>query len=241
MNERKLIWYDLETTDKDVLTARAIRLYAIRNDGGILDLWINPTVPIKAEASEVNGITDDMVKDKPTFKDLSQKIYNFFVGCDLGGYNIIGFDNIILDLELQRCGLELPMDKVLMIDPLLIWRKYEEKHLTDASRRFLGVEMTDAHNPDADVNTTRKVFEAMDNLWLQGKTLEEIHKEITDGRVDADGKLIKIGDKIVINFGKYKDQLLEDIQKKDWQYLDWVVNKSEMSGSLKYHLKKLMR
>ena len=48
---------------------------------------INPEIPIPIEASLVHGITDQMVIDQPSFKEVSKKIYAFIKDCDLAGFN----------------------------------------------------------------------------------------------------------------------------------------------------------
>jgi DNA polymerase III subunit epsilon len=46
-------------------------------------MLINPTVKIPREASEVHGITDEMVADQATFREISRKLYEWMDGCDI--------------------------------------------------------------------------------------------------------------------------------------------------------------
>ena len=42
--------------------------------------------------TDVHGITDEMVKDAPTFKPVANELRQFLESCDLGGYNSNRFD-----------------------------------------------------------------------------------------------------------------------------------------------------
>jgi DNA polymerase-3 subunit epsilon len=53
---------------------------------------INPGKPIDPEASQVNKITDAMVRDCKRFEELAPEVMEFLEGCDVSGYNIRQFD-----------------------------------------------------------------------------------------------------------------------------------------------------
>jgi DNA polymerase-3 subunit epsilon len=57
---------------------------------------INPEMAIPKDSSDIHGITDEMVKDAPTFKQAGNEIKMFIENCDLGGYNSNRFDIPIL-------------------------------------------------------------------------------------------------------------------------------------------------
>ena len=63
---------------------------------------VNPEMPIPKDSSDVHGITDDMVKDAPSFKAMANEIKQFMEGSDLGGYNSNRFDVPMLNEEFLR-------------------------------------------------------------------------------------------------------------------------------------------
>ena len=89
--KKPLCFFDLETTGTDISKDRIIEIAILKlfPDGTkeTLETRINPEIPIPIEASMVHGITDQMVINQPSFKEVSKKIYDFIKGCDLAGFN----------------------------------------------------------------------------------------------------------------------------------------------------------
>ena len=89
---RGAVFFDLETTGLDVSKERIVQLAVVKiNIDGTKEeknVIVNPQIPIPKEASDVHGITDEMVKDKPEFKQVAKSFYEYIEGCDLFGYNI---------------------------------------------------------------------------------------------------------------------------------------------------------
>ena len=106
--EKDIIFFDLETTGILLKEDRIIEICAIKfkKDGSKLTYQsrINPEKEIHPQATEVHRIKNEDLVGCPTFKDLSDDLFNFFNGCDLGGYNCLLFDIPILYEEFSRCG-----------------------------------------------------------------------------------------------------------------------------------------
>ena len=107
---KPLCFFDLETTGTDISKDRIVEIAILKlhPDGSkeTLESRVNPEMPIPAEASAVHGITNEMVAEVPTFKEQSQKIYAFFKGCDLAGFNSDRFDIPLLVEELLRAEID---------------------------------------------------------------------------------------------------------------------------------------
>src|SRR5688500_4267950 len=121
--EKPIVFFDLETTGTSTTKDRIVELCAIRvNTDGTQDEvhhLINPTIPIAPAATEVHGITDEMVADKPTFGELAEELAAFFNGCDLGGYNIRRFDVPMLMEEFHRFSkYPIPSREVKPVDEI---------------------------------------------------------------------------------------------------------------------------
>ena len=88
---RPLAIFDLETTGIRVATDRIVEICIIRveadNSTGVHTFRVNPEMPIPLDATLIHGISDDDVKDKPTFKELAPQLNELLQDCDLSGYN----------------------------------------------------------------------------------------------------------------------------------------------------------
>lgn len=93
---RPLACIDLETTGTNLSVDRIVELAIVKvhPDGTrqVKRKLINPQMPIPKQSSDIHGITDEMVKDAPTFKQVANEIRQFLQHCDLGGYNSNRFD-----------------------------------------------------------------------------------------------------------------------------------------------------
>lgn len=102
---RPLIILDLETTGVDTEKDRIVELaFQIYTDKGMVKehaCYVNPGIPIPAEATAVHGITDESVKDANMFAPLGSNIAPRFVNCDFGGKNV-RFDLRMLESEMRR-------------------------------------------------------------------------------------------------------------------------------------------
>ena len=90
--ERPLAVIDIETTglkkNEDRIVDICITKILPNGQEETLKSLINPTIPILAESSNIHGIKDEDVKDKPTFHDFAPKIIEFLDGCDFCGYGV---------------------------------------------------------------------------------------------------------------------------------------------------------
>jgi DNA polymerase-3 subunit epsilon len=106
---RPIVFLDLETTGLSLTQDRVVEIAMLKvsTDGSrqMKRRLINPEKPIPAEVSAIHGITDEMVKDAPTFKQLANEIRQYLEGADLGGYNSNKFDWPLLAEEFLRAGL----------------------------------------------------------------------------------------------------------------------------------------
>ena len=93
---RPLAIIDLETTGINLGTDRILEIAIVKilPDGKkqIKRKLINPEIPIPAASTEIHGITNEMVKDAPTFRQVANELKQFLDHCDLAGYNSNRFD-----------------------------------------------------------------------------------------------------------------------------------------------------
>lgn len=162
---RPLIVFDLETTGLDFIRDRIIQISYIKvSPDGTEErenLFVNPEKPIPHEVVELTGITDDAVKDAPTFKTLAPQLSEKFKGCDFAGYNSNHFDIPMLAEEFLRAGIDFDFSKVRLIDAQTIFHKMERRNLAAAYKFYCGRKMEDdftAHRADEDTEATYRVL-----------------------------------------------------------------------------------
>lgn len=162
---RPLIVFDLETTGLDYIRDRIIQISYIKvSPDGTEErenIFVNPEKPIPHEVVELTGITDDDVKDAPTFKTLAPQLCEKFKGCDFAGYNSNHFDIPMLAEEFLRAGIDFDFSKVRLIDAQTIFHKMERRNLAAAYKFYCGRKMEDdftAHRADEDTEATYRVL-----------------------------------------------------------------------------------
>lgn len=162
---KPLVVFDLETTGLDLVNDRVIQLSYIKvcPDGTELrgNEIINPGKPIAPEITALTGISDDDVKDRPSFKELAPRLAEEFKGCDFAGFNSNHFDIPMLAEEFLRAGIDFDFGKCRLIDAQTIFHKMERRNLAAAYKFYTGRKMEEdfeAHRADQDTEATYRVL-----------------------------------------------------------------------------------
>jgi DNA polymerase III subunit epsilon len=160
----KVLFIDLETTSLNLYKARICQIGLIWQDGEFIDqktIMVNPNIPIPEECTKIHNITNEMVKDCPTMKEILPKLSKLINKADvIIGYNLVAYDIHVLKYEFLRNGYDFD-DNISLVDVYLIWNKLEKKKLKNAYKRFIGEEMENSHDAGADILATKKVLDAM--------------------------------------------------------------------------------
>ncbi len=177
---KPIVIFDLETTGVDLVKDRIIQISYIKvypdgkeERGNEL---VNPEKPIDPEISQLTGITNDDVKDKPTFKQLGQKLAEKFKNCDFAGYNSNHFDIPLLAEEFLRAGVDFDFSKSRMIDACTIFKRMERRNLAAAYKFYCGRKMEDdfeAHRADQDTEATYRVLMGELDKYAPGANEDE--------------------------------------------------------------------
>ena len=183
---KPLVVFDLETTGLDLVKDRIIQISYIKvyPDGREerADYIVNPECHILPVITQLTGISDEDVKDKPTFKQLAKKLSDTFTGCDFAGYNSNHFDIPLLAEEFLRAGIDFDFSKCHLIDALTIFRKMESRNLAAAYKFFCGRKMEDdfeAHRADQDTEATYRVLMGELDRYTEEKQ-RELDPDITE-------------------------------------------------------------
>ena len=238
--KKPLAFIDLETTGVNPGLDRIVEIAIVKilTDGtkSVKRKLINPEIPIPKGASDVHGITDEMVKDAPTFKQAANEIKQYLENCDLGGYNSNRFDIPMLMEEFLRAGLEVDLSDRRMIDVQHIFYSMEPRTLTAAYKFYCQKELVDAHSAEADVQATIDVLLAQLQRYEQlGDSVDSILSAIGEDKIIDYARRFSYDDNGVeiFNFGKYKGRPVLQVLKAEPQYYDWM-----MRGDFPLHTKK---
>ena len=172
---KPLVVFDLETTGLDLVKDRIIQISYIKVnlDGTEVrkNLFVNPGMEIPQIVVELTGITNEDVKDAPSFKELAPQLAADFTGCDFAGYNSNHFDIPLLAEEFLRAGIDFDFDKCRMIDACTIFKRMERRNLAAAYKFYCGRKMEDdfqAHLADQDTEATWRVLQAELDYYAPG-------------------------------------------------------------------------
>jgi DNA polymerase-3 subunit epsilon len=226
---RPIAFIDLETTGINITTDRIVELAIVKisPDGSKLvkRKLINPLMPIPASSSAIHGITDDMVKDAPSFKQIANEIKQFIEGADLGGYNSNRFDIPMLLEEFLRAGIEYSVDGKRLVDVQKIFHMMEQRTLSAAYKFYCSKTLEGAHGAEADATATWEVLEAQLERYPQlGDSVESIVKFTgEDDIVDFARRFVKEKGVEIFNFGKHKGKPVAQVLKEEPQYYDWMM------------------
>ncbi len=240
--QKPLLFFDIESTGLDIPVNSIIELSFVKVFPGgeeRIKTWkIKPwdyergcQRPIEPAASEVNGVTDDMLTSCPTFFELAEEIASWIADSDLAGFNSQKFDLPMLAEEFERArragkdvGVDLHAPR--MVDVQNIFHAMEPRNLRAAYRFYCGGEdFENAHTAEADTIATYKVLKAqLDRYPDQLKNdVAQLASFVGKRYVDFSGHLIWNADgEPVVNFGKHKGKTARQVFETDPSYFAWI-------------------
>ena len=245
--ERPLVFFDLETTGIHIGTDRIIEIAMLKIHPNGKEEWrvqrINPEIPINPEATMVHGISDEDVKDEPTFAEYAPTVALFMHDCDLAGYNSNRFDIPMLVDEFLRVDIHFSLEGRKCIDAFKIFTHMEKRNLTAAYKFYCNKDLENAHEAQADVIATQEVLDAQleryqDTLKTDLDHLHALSKD--DDFVDLGRRMVYKDGVELFNFGKYKGRPVRDVVQREPQYLDWIL-RGEFPRHTKYMIRELKR
>lgn len=235
--------FDLETTGVNITQDRIIEIAVVKvMPGGEIirkSTLVNPTIPILPESSAIHGITNEDVKDKPTFKEIAKEYAKFFEGADLAGFNIYKFDVPMLVEEFLRADVEFDYSRKKIIDAQRIFHLMEKRTLAAALKFYCDRDLTDAHSAAADTQATLDVLlaqlgrydnqEVTDNLGKKigiiSNDMEVLNKLTASNLVDLAGRMVRNAKgEILFNFGKHKGKGVLQVLKDEPSFYEWMMN-----------------
>ena len=260
--QKPRVIFDLETTGLDLVKDRVIQLSYIKvfPDGREIrgNELINPEKNIEPIITELTGISNEDVKDKPTFKQLAAKLNEVFTGSDIAGFNSNHFDVPLLAEEFLRAGIDFDFSKARLIDACTIFKKMERRNLAAAYKFYCGRKMEDdfeAHRADQDTEATYRVLMGQLDYYTE-EHQRELGEDPTDrvlaNDMQALAEFSKANDNVdfagrivwaevngvrteVFNFGKHKGLPVAEVLRFDPGYYSWILG-----GDFTYNTKQVL-
>jgi DNA polymerase-3 subunit epsilon len=231
----------LETTGTNIVSDRIVEISYLKvspnGDEESKTRRINPEMPIPPQSSAIHGIYDEDVKNAPSFKSIAKSLAEQIEGCDLAGYNSNRFDIPLLAEEFLRAGVDIDLMKRKFVDVQTIFHKKEQRTLSAAYKFYCEKDLENAHSAEADTKATYEILQSQLDRYPDIQNNIEFLSEYSsyNNNVDFAGRVIYNEKRQeVINFGKYKGRLLEEILREDPGYYGWVIG-----GDFTLHTKKV--
>lgn len=237
--KKPLAFIDLETTGVNLGLDRIVEIAIVKilPDGtkSVKRKLLNPEMAIPKASSDIHGITDEMVKDAPTFRQVAHELKQMLDGCDLAGYNSNRFDIPLLMEEFLRVQVDFDMKNRKLLDVQNIFHKMEPRTLGAAYKFYCNKALEGAHGAEVDAAATHEILEAqLERYPALGNNVDTILKTIgEDVIVDFARRFIMENGTEVFNFGKFKGRPVADVLKSEPQYYDWM-----MKGDFPQHTKQ---
>ena len=241
---RPLVFFDLETTGLNVGKDKIVEisLLKVMPDGEEISRTelINPGVPIPEEVAAIHGITDEDVRDKPTFAQIADDLMAFIGDADLAGFNSNKFDVPLLVEEFLRCGRRFDLRNRYLIDVQNIFHKMEPRNLVAAYKFYCHGDLTDAHHASADTKATCEVLKAQldrdDGVEYTDRHSKRTYVPVQNDvkalsaftterqTVDLAGHIVMDAQqRPVFNFGKHKNVPVNEVFRREPAYYDWMM------------------
>ena len=226
---KPLAFIDLETTGINLATDRIVEIAIIKvlPDGkrSVKRKLINPQMAIPKQSSDVHGITDEMVKDAPTFKEVAYELKQMLDGCDIAGYNSNRFDIPMMVEEFLRADVDFDMKGRRLLDVQNIFHKMEQRTLSAAYKFYCNKVLDGAHSAEIDATATHEILIAQLERYPDlGTSVDSVLKLIGEEPiVDFARRFVMENGVEIFNFGKYKGRAVADVLRTEPQYYDWMM------------------
>ena len=237
-----IVFVDLETTGIDVIKDRIVEIAVLKiNVDGKEELKVrrvNPEIPIPPETTAIHGITDEDVKNEPSFKEMANSLAKFIEGCDFAGFNSNKFDFPLLAEEFLRADIDFDLKKRKFIDVQTIFHKMEKRTLAAALKFYCDKDLENAHSAGADSFATYEVLKAQLERYADLKNdvdfLADFSAQTKNvdflGRIILDEKGVE-----VFNFGKHRGKSVVEVLEKEPSYYAWM-----MKGEFPLYTKRVL-
>ena len=239
---RPIAFIDVQSTGLDSATARIVALAVVKvmpdGERHSRSVTVDPGVPIPAGATAVHGITDDDVAGLPAFKAYASALADHLADCDIAGFGVERFGAPLLEVELQRAGVDFSLRDRAVIDAMAIFHKKEPRDFTAAHEVFVGGPVPDRETGDeiavAALEILEGELEAYEDIPRDVPGIQRFLKPLPENALDQEGMFVwsSEGD-AVFNFGRYRGEGLLKVAEEAPDYLAWMADRPDFPDDVK--------
>lgn len=258
-----MVILDIETTGGSHLYDRITEIALVRiEDGEIVDTWqslINPERPIPITITYLTGITDEMVKDAPTFAEIAPTLYQYLNGMILAAHNV-RFDYGFLKAEYQRIEATLRLRTLCTVKLSRRIFPGHKGHGLDAIMQRHGITTDARHRAMGDVILVIEYLEKARQILGSVKVIEEIdylckgpsipvglEKDLLDKIPDSPGvylffgetdlpiyigKSVKLRSRVLNHFSADHTSSKEMKIAQEVKHVEWIETAGELGALL---------
>lgn len=185
---RNYVVFDIETTGLSSKKDKIIEIGAVKiQDNQIVDRFsalIDPQIPIPSQIVQLTGITDKMVRGRPSIAEILPSFLEFVGECPVVAHNA-GFDTSFIKENCIQLGLSFSNTIIDTLGLARILMPNLKKHRLDVVAKALHIELNNHHRAVEDAEATAKIFiNFLDLLKKKGiERLSEINSlsaQLTD-------------------------------------------------------------
>lgn len=239
---RPLVFLDLETTGRVIGLDRIVEVGVLRvaPDGreSSYASRVNPEIRIPREATMVHGISDEDVRQEPTFVEIAPRLSRLLSGADLAGYNICNFDLPMLQSEFERVDIPFNLKGRNLVDVMSVFFEKEPRDLAAAYRFYCGKELKESHSAAGDARAAMDVLRGQlrkyPDLPNSPKGLSSFLVQRRKTKtLDAGGWFESRHGEPAFARGKYRGMLIREIWESDSDYVQWMLDAGIQDDTLK--------
>lgn len=257
--ERPVCFVKIQTTGLNPKEDRIIEIAVVKKTPGeeseiVAVTKINPGIDIPEASTAINGITNESVKNAPTFESKAAGLLNFFEGCDFVGFAIKDFDLKFLTHEFNRAGKSFLTYDRNIVDLMQLHQKIHPRSLRAISRQYLDTELGDKTTSQEIINTNIYLMnslidthkgEVLDNGAKVSADVAALSKVCTNRKtnMDLEGKIYLNAEGVAtFNFGKLKGQPVVESLQKDKSYQSWLLHSADkIEEDVRQIIEKLLK
>lgn len=223
---------DLETTGIFVRSARIIEISALKVRGnqvvGEYSTLVNPGCPIPPDATAINNITDDMVKDSPKIEEVIDSFMSF-VGDDvIVGYNNAGFDmNILYDISVKLRQAPFTNDYIDMLHASRRCLSELSNYRLETVSEYYSLNTKGEHRALKDCYLTKAVYDNIFREYGDVAFKRRGHKGHGTIKHSAETLALQELQALLETITKDKEVTLEEF----YSLRDWMENHRDLQGN----------
>ena len=163
MDQTDFVVFDLETTGAKAPPCRITEIGAFRVcRGAVVDEFhtlINPETPIPRFITGLTGISDEMVKDAPVFRDVAERLLDFIGDSVMVAHNS-RFDMAFLNYEIGRVYQDYRLKNQSLCTVQLSRRLLPDiqNHKLNTVARYFSIDLVNHHRARDDAHATARIF-----------------------------------------------------------------------------------